>query len=366
MGSSRREDVIHEEVFDEATEKPITIEELEAEIEEELKKQEDENPFKIDLQELNSLQEDIGEEKKMKNVQMDLSQFKKEKKSIFDKALDSARKREGNLKYNTSRRDEEAIELAKEAMTLLSNKISGPVSSPSKSSIGRGRTGRGRDGKQIKKTSSTKLKTGSSPYLQKRSKSAPVKKKSSITIHPYREAPCDTRDRNVPSWRPLTRMEAYTGRGLYSNHRPKNNAQEKYSPPKFEDRKPQITPKSVKELTTIHFDKPKVRTVEEILEQTRVIINPQEDFNRPEIFRPEENKNHENAFDKNRHEDREFGREKDVYEYENHPPPPKISRSQSLESGLSEMNSLLDEIDKEHEKYCKGLIEIEPVEAILR
>ena len=113
--SSRREDVIHEEVFDEATEKPITIEELEAEIEEELKKQEDENPFKIDLQELNSLQEvksmfrisremilyrffkdskdkteqksfkDIGEEKKMKNVQMDLSQFKKEKKSIFDK-----------------------------------------------------------------------------------------------------------------------------------------------------------------------------------------------------------------------------------------------------------------------------------------
>ena len=114
--SSRREDIIpEEEVFDEATEKPITIEELEAEIEEELKK-EDENPFKIDLQELNSLQEvksmfrisremilyrflkdskdktkqksfkDIGEEKKMKNVQMDLSQFKKEKKSIFDKA----------------------------------------------------------------------------------------------------------------------------------------------------------------------------------------------------------------------------------------------------------------------------------------
>jgi len=66
--------------------------------------------------------------------------------------------------------------LAKEAMTLLSNKISGPVSSPSKSSIGRERTGRGRDGKQLKKTSSTKLKTGPSPYLQKRSKSAPVKK----------------------------------------------------------------------------------------------------------------------------------------------------------------------------------------------
>ena len=55
--SSRREDAVPEEVFDEATEKPITIEELEAEVEEELKKQEDENPFKIDLQELNSLQE---------------------------------------------------------------------------------------------------------------------------------------------------------------------------------------------------------------------------------------------------------------------------------------------------------------------
>ena len=92
------------------------------------------------------------------------------------KALDSARKREGNLKYNSSRRDEEAIELAKEAMNLLSNKTSGPISSPSKSSVGRGRTGRGRDGKQLKKTSSTKLKTGPSPYLQKRSKSAPVKK----------------------------------------------------------------------------------------------------------------------------------------------------------------------------------------------
>lgn len=52
-------------------------------------------------------------------------------------------------------------------------------------------------------------------------------------------------------------MEAYTGRGLYANHRPKKMASEKYSPPKFEDQKPQITPKSVKELTTIHFDKPK-------------------------------------------------------------------------------------------------------------
>ena len=74
------------------------------------------------------------------------------------------------------------------------------------------------------------------------------------------------------------------------------------------------------------------------MEQTRVIINPQSDFNRPEIFRPEENRDHEN--------DREYGREKDVYEYQHHVPPPKISRSQSLESGLSEMNSLLDEIDK--------------------
>lgn len=105
-------------------------------------------------------------------------------------------------------------------------------------------------------------------------------------------------------------------------------------------------PKQRLEKKIVTFKTFLVRTVEEILEQTRVIINPQADFNRPEIFRPEENKNHENAFDKNRHEDREFGREKDVYEYENHPPPPKISRSQSLESGLSEMNSLLDEIDK--------------------
>ena len=59
--SSRREEVIPEEnpeeVFDEAVDKPVTIEELEAEIEEELKKQEEDNPFKIDLQELNSLQE---------------------------------------------------------------------------------------------------------------------------------------------------------------------------------------------------------------------------------------------------------------------------------------------------------------------
>ena len=52
-------------------------------------------------------------------------------------------------------------------------------------------------------------------------------------------------------------MEAYTGRGLYSNHRPKKTAPEKYSPPKFENKKPQLTPKSVKELTAIHFDKPK-------------------------------------------------------------------------------------------------------------
>ena len=155
---------------------------------------------------------------------MDLSQFKKEKKSILDKvrgliiiltrdnrtrivwlwlgtakgfvlllngpiltlkwtesdlgkALDSARKREGNLKYNSSRRDEEAIELAKEAMTLLSKRTPEEVDSP-KSALGRGLAGRGRgrDGKQLKKTSSTKLKTSPSPYIQKRSKSAPVKK----------------------------------------------------------------------------------------------------------------------------------------------------------------------------------------------
>ena len=58
--SSRREEVIpeeNEEVFNEVTDKPVTIEELEAEIEEELKKHEEDNPFKIDLQELNSLQE---------------------------------------------------------------------------------------------------------------------------------------------------------------------------------------------------------------------------------------------------------------------------------------------------------------------
>merc|ERR1711917_33448 len=96
--SSRREDVIHEEVFDEATEKPITIEELEAEIEEELKKQEDENPFKIDLQELNSLQEDIGEEKKMKNVQMDLSQFKKKKKKKKKKRVFPKKKKKKKKK----------------------------------------------------------------------------------------------------------------------------------------------------------------------------------------------------------------------------------------------------------------------------
>ena len=58
--SSRREEVIPEEnedVFNEVTDKPVTIEELEAEIEEELKKEQKDNPFKIDLQELNSLQE---------------------------------------------------------------------------------------------------------------------------------------------------------------------------------------------------------------------------------------------------------------------------------------------------------------------
>ena len=58
ISSTRRDDVITEEddVMQDKDAGPVTIEELEAEIEEELKKQE-ENPFKIDLQELNSLQE---------------------------------------------------------------------------------------------------------------------------------------------------------------------------------------------------------------------------------------------------------------------------------------------------------------------
>ena len=36
----------------------------------------------------------------------------------------------------------------------------------------------------------------------------------------------------------------------------------------------QVTPKTVEELTTLHFDRPRVRSVAEILEETRVTIEP--------------------------------------------------------------------------------------------
>ena len=48
-----------------------------------------------------------------------------------------------------------------------------------------------------------------------RSSSAPPSKKSSF-IDPYRKPLQETRSKDAPGWRPMTRMEAYTGRGLYS------------------------------------------------------------------------------------------------------------------------------------------------------
>ena len=157
----------------------------------------------------------------------------------------------------SSKRDEEAIKLAEEAIEL--SKKTSKTKTASKTKL-------------KKKSSSTVAKKKSSPYLiRNRSHSAPPKewviilyfkrvtqhflvlvkivskvfrgilllihdspknvnfpnfkihpmkqKQSSISIHPYREAPASTRERNVPNWRPLTRMEAYTGRGLYTNNR---------------------------------------------------------------------------------------------------------------------------------------------------
>ena len=74
----------------------------------------------------------------------------------------------------------------------------------------------------------------------------------------------------------MTRMEEYTGRGLYAKIQ---KPQKKLIKNKFEpNRSPTVTSKTVKQLTSFDLStsKPKVRTVAEILEQTKVIINPRE------------------------------------------------------------------------------------------
>ena len=115
------------------------------------------------------------------------------------------------IKFHSSQiRDDEAIKLAQEAIkgTKVKKRASStPVKKSSRTS-------------RSKVSSKTSLKKNSSidkVYLnsnQVRSKSVPSKK-SSIQIHPYRRPPSETHH-ETPKFRSLTRMEAYTGRGLYS------------------------------------------------------------------------------------------------------------------------------------------------------
>ena len=110
-------------------------------------------------------------------------------------------------------RDAEAIQLAREA--LDATKI---IKKRSKQEIKKTRSK-----SASRKSSKSSLKRGGSMervYLnpnksKSRSSSAPPSKKSSF-IDPYRKPPQETRSKDAPGWRPMTRMEAYTGRGLYS------------------------------------------------------------------------------------------------------------------------------------------------------
>ena len=185
-----------------------------------------------------------------------------------------------------------------------------------------------------KKSSKSSLKKNSSierVYLNtslSRSHSAPPQKKSSITIHPYRRAPSDTRQQDTPKWRSLTRMEAYTGRGLYSER----GARKAPSNVKLQPGE-EMPPMASNARTFTHVDiaPPRVRTVEEILEQTKVSLSHIPISERaPSEF--------------------------EVSRDDSAAPPPyhPIRRSYSLESGLSSlsaMNSLLNEIDADHLKY---------------
>merc|ERR1719192_2835301 len=128
----------------------------------------------------------------MKNVsKVDLSLNLKEKGkiSLRGKDIDSARRREDKLIYNTSKRDEEAIQLAHEALEL--SKQLDRIESRERITPTRSKS-------KIKKSSSTNIKSKkSSPYLRQRSKSVPPKKrKSSITVDPYRAPPSGSRDRD--------------------------------------------------------------------------------------------------------------------------------------------------------------------------
>jgi len=121
-------------------------------------------------------------------------------------------------------------------------------------------------------------------------------------------------------------MEEYTGRGLYSERgarKPPPNLQS-------DTQMPPIAAHA-QTFTTVDIAPPRVRTVEEILEQTKVDIPSRSIYSTaPSEF--------------------EISRE----EAPPVPPHQPIRRSYSLESGLSSlsaMNSLLHEIDADHEKY---------------
>ena len=142
------------------------------------------------------------------------------------------------------------------------------------------------------------------------------------------------------------------------------------------------TPRTVAELSAIHgFEKPKVRTVSEILEQTRVIPESAREVSRDADkarvdyvffqiissltdFESLKRISFLNLLFRIKTKITKFkSQEKDVYDWRANEdndldgPINSLKRSVSIESGLTNVQSLIDEIDKEHRKYCKDLVE---------
>lgn len=284
----------------------------------------------IDLSELNSLQKDIepmSPSRPKFDGEMDSKSVHSGRLSQRSRGVtaSSERRKDQILTENNHQRTNEALHMVKEVLIPPPN-LNSAVKTPKK--------------KTPKKSPlKTPSRSSSADRVYRKSVRGPPSSRSSsktkITIDPYRRTENSVNPANEPKWRERTRMEVARGTGLYSSTMKRTPSKPSMVAPPAPEAK---TSEELIEMTA----PPKVRSVAQILEMTKVSIS--EFLNTddaPALYHDDD------ELELSRHEFREeeqlstIPAEEGVNGY----------RSPSVESGLSSIYSLLNEVDNDYYRY---------------
>ncbi|CAG5094915.1 Oidioi.mRNA.OKI2018_I69.XSR.g13945.t1.cds [Oikopleura dioica] len=289
----------------------------------------------IDLSELNSLQKDIepmSPSRPKFETEMETKSARSGRLSQRSRGVtaSSERRKDQILTENNYLRENEALHMAKE---VLSPEKSPPVKSASNS------TAKKSPKKSPPKGSSSRSSSADRVYRNSTRgppSSRPSSSKTQITIDPYRRPGNATNPANEPKWRERTRMEMARGTGLYSSTMKRSPSKPTVAP---------AAPKTSKELIGMTAA-PKVRSVAQILEMTKVSVS--EFMNTEDVPAPYQD---DDELELSRHEFYEA--EEDEEQFSTIPPEDGMGghRSPSVESGLSSIYSLLNEVDNDYYRY---------------